>query len=78
MDINWLVRSDDILAVQNLIRATSRNKFVKERIRRNVTEGSELYVPVVELMDTKKVSSGVYGFCAALTLSDFWVSTETT
>jgi len=37
MDINWLVRSDDILAVQNLIRAASRNKFVKERIRRNVT-----------------------------------------
>ena len=32
-----------------------------------LAQGSELYVPVVELMDTKKVSSGVYGFCAALT-----------
>jgi len=32
-----------------------------------LAQGSELYVPVAELMDTKKVSSGVYGFCARLT-----------
>ena len=37
MDIKWVVRTSDIRAIQHLLGSTSKKKFVRDRLRRNVT-----------------------------------------
>jgi hypothetical protein len=37
VEINWAVRPQDVRAVQELVRSTSKSTFVAERVRRNVS-----------------------------------------